>query len=466
MILDTTSKTVEVVLAAAKTTNDCEWTADYIDTANGTTFQPANGVGVSNGTTAVTAVAAPAASTQRSVRAFSFYNADTVGTTVTVRLNDGTNTRRVVSVSLVAGQSLVYTPEAGWAVTPGQAADYVGPGNQNKIINGDMRIDQRNAGASVTPTASAYTLDRFAALVSQSSKLSVQQISAGPVGFAKALRVTSLSAYTVTSTDRFAIAQFIEGLNCIDLNFGGSGAKTVTLSFWVRSSLTGQFGGSLQNSAANRSYAYSYTINSANTWEKKTVTIAGDASGTWLIDTGVGLTVIFNVGTGSTKLTAAGSWNASAISGATGDTSLVATNSATWDITGVKLEVGSVASTFVPDDYATTLQRCLRYYEPIMLNSADRLFGVMETGIKANFYVRFALKRSTPSLVLTGTVSNFHAFELNGSVDHSASAVTLTNIGVAGTMEVAATVSGGTTNNAAVLYMPSSNVTMALDAEL
>lgn len=118
MILDTINKVLEIILGGAKTTNDCEFTADYVDTQNGSTFAPGGNIGISNGVTLVTAVAAPAAATQRSVRAFTFFNADTVNTTVIVRIFDGTNRRRIITVALTPGQSLVFTPEAGWAILP------------------------------------------------------------------------------------------------------------------------------------------------------------------------------------------------------------------------------------------------------------------------------------------------------------------------------------------------------------
>lgn len=142
MYLDTASKTLEIILSAAKTTNDCEFTADYIDTQSGTTFAPANVIGLSNGTGAVTAVGSPAASTQRKISAFTFYNADTVNTAVTVRIYDGTNRRRIIVVTLTPGQSLVFTPEAGWSILqstlgqiPGtQTNDNAAAGNIGEFI--------------------------------------------------------------------------------------------------------------------------------------------------------------------------------------------------------------------------------------------------------------------------------------------------------------------------------------------
>ena len=237
---------------------------------------------------------------------------------------------------------------------------------RNKLINGACVIDQRNAGASVTPTTDAYTLDRWKAQSSQSSKFSVQQNAGSvtpPAGFTNYLGVTSLSAYSVGSGDYFAIDQRIEGYNMADLNWGSANAKTVTLSFWVRSSLTGTFGGCFTNNAFNRSYPFTYTISSANTWEQKSVTITGDTAGTWLTTNGLGMYVQFGLGVGSTYSGTAGSWAASGYTSATGATSVVGTSGATFYITGVQLEAGTTASPFEYRQYGTELALCQRYYE-------------------------------------------------------------------------------------------------------
>lgn len=239
-----------------------------------------------------------------------------------------------------------------------------GTGFKNRIINGDMRIDQRNAGASVTPAApNQYTVDRWKADISVSSKYSAQQSSTAPTGFVNSLLITSLSAYTVGSAERFCMTQNIEGLNVPDLAWGTANAKTITLSFWVRSSLTGTFGGAISNSAQNRSYPFTYTISSANTFEQKTITITGDTSGTWLTTSGIGLRVIWGLGVGSTLSTTAGAWAAGEYYSATGATSVVGTNGATWYITGVQLEVGSTATPFEVRPYGAELIMCQRYFQ-------------------------------------------------------------------------------------------------------
>ena len=237
---------------------------------------------------------------------------------------------------------------------------------RNRIINGNMVVDQRNAGASVTPTASAYLIDRFATYITQSSKLSFQQNAGSvtaPVGYTKYLGATSLSAYSVSVSDYFAIAQNVEGLNAADFGWGTANAKTVTLSFVVYSSLTGTFGGAIQNSGGTRSYPFSYSVPVANTWTTITVTISGDTSGTWLTDNGIGLQIRWSLGTGSTYSGTAGAWAGTPYSSATGTVSVVGTSGATFYITGVQLEVGTKATPYEMQIYSDQLAQCQRYFQ-------------------------------------------------------------------------------------------------------
>jgi hypothetical protein len=240
-------------------------------------------------------------------------------------------------------------------------------GLKNRIINGDMVIDQRNAGASVTPINNQYTLDRWIANITQTGKFTVQQLSASPpVSFSNYLGCTSASAYSVAAGDVFVMNQRIEGFNTADLGWGTANAKTVTLSFQVYSSLTGTFGGSIFNSAENYSYPFSYSIPVANTWTTISVTIAGPTAGTWIGATnGRGMAVNFSLGTGTTYSGTADSWSANTYYSATGATSVVGTNGATFYITGVQLEVGSTATPFERRLYGQELINCQRYYEKI-----------------------------------------------------------------------------------------------------
>ena len=310
---------------------------------------------------------------------------------------------------------------------------------QNRIINGAMVIDQRNAGASVTPSDGQYTLDRWVAFQSVASKYSVRQNAGSvtaPVGFSNYLGVTSLSAYSVGSADYNLIQQPIEGFNFADCNWGTANAKTVTLSFWVRSSLTGTFGGSLVNSSNNRSYPYSYTISVANTWEYKTVTIAGDTSGTWIGATnGVGLKVNFGIGVGTTYSGTAGAWAGSQYFTATGATSVVGTNGATFYITGVQLEVGSTATSFDYRPYGTELALCQRYCYVTGGSAYSNLFsGFFNTTTDFQGPVVMPVTmRSSPTLTTTGN------FQVISNSAFSASSLTL---GASETTQMTAKING------------------------
>jgi hypothetical protein len=235
-------------------------------------------------------------------------------------------------------------------------------GFKNKIINGAMMIDQRNAGATVTPLNGSYTLDRWKCSFSAASKFTVGQSSTAPVGFTNSFLATVSNAYTITSGDYFVPSQKIEGYNIADLGWGTANAKTVTLSFWVRSSVTGTFAVTILNSANDRSYPATYTINSANTFEYKTITIAGDTSGTWLTTNGIGLDIYWNLGMGSTYSGTANAWQAGTYYSATGATSIVGTAGATFYLTGVQLEKGTTASSFEYRSYGAELALCQRYY--------------------------------------------------------------------------------------------------------
>jgi len=294
-------------------------------------------------------------------------------------------------------------------------------GMKNRIINGAMVIDQRNAGASVTPTNGQFTLDRYQAVLSQASKYSIQQNAGSvtpPVGFSNYLGVTSLSAYTVGATEIFTFQHAIEGYNIADLNWGSANAKTVTLSFQVRSSLTGTFGGVFANSAGDRIYPFTYSISVANTWTSISVTIAGDTSGTWLTTNGLGILIRFGLGVGSTYSGTAGAWTSSTYYGATGATSVVGTNGATFYITGVQLEKGSTATSFDYRHYGTELQLCQRYYyQTPSYNNGTQIWGVSGTiSTGTTSYHRVAIPtvmRTTPSIALNPAYNTGSGWSVN-----------------------------------------------------
>jgi hypothetical protein len=256
---------------------------------------------------------------------------------------------------------------------------------RNRIINGDMRIAQRGTSAISTDAGGAhnYFVDRWCSGNSQASKFTGQQSTVAPTGFSNSLLITSTSSYTVGSGEQFIVTQIIEGFNWYDLGWGTANAKTVTLSFWVRSSLTGTFGGCMQNDNGTRQYPFSYSIPTANTWTNISITIPGDTSGTWVGSSNAASTaVIFSMGAGSTISGTAGAWTSSYHISTTGATSVVGTNGATWYLTGVQLEVGSTATPFERRLYSTELALCQRYfwtnpntYRYTKMRESDRLRG-------------------------------------------------------------------------------------------
>jgi hypothetical protein len=283
-----------------------------------------------------------------------------------------------------------------------------GFGFKNRIINGAMMIDQRNAGAAVTADAS-YPVDRFLFRETTDGTASVQQSTTAPTGFVNSLLFTVTSTDSSLASNQYAAFQHrIEGFNIADLGWGTANAQPVTVSFWVRSSVTGAFGASLSNSAGNRSYPFSYTISAANTFEYKTVTIAGDTSGTWLTTNGIGIQLNLTMGAASNLLGTANTWAGSFLIGVTGDTNLHATSGATFYITGVQLEKGSTATSFDYRPYTTELQLCQRYYYKASgagpFTNGFNVSSTLATGV-----VPFPVPmRTSPSaLEQTGTASNY-----------------------------------------------------------
>jgi hypothetical protein len=334
---------------------------------------------------------------------------------------------------------------------------------KNRIINGAMVIDQRNAGASVTAGAtSAYFLDRWNFNCSQASKLSFQQNAGSvtlPAGFTNYLGATSLSAYTVGAGELFTICQIIEGYNTSDLGWGTANAKTVTLSFQVYSSLTGTFGGSIRNYAGSRSYPFTYSISTANTWTTISVTIAGDTGGTtsWNLGTSTGSIIVwFGLGVGTTLSGTAGSWSGSNYVSATGATSVVGTNGATFYITGVQLEVGTQATGFEYRQYGTELALCQRYFQIALISASECVIG----GIRASGQVQFGVPlkvnmRGTPSPTLNTVIAQ----DLTNGSNYTLTGLSIQNgEAVSGFINFSGTwSSGGTAGAASNVYGNTAN---------
>jgi hypothetical protein len=295
-----------------------------------------------------------------------------------------------------------------------------GFGFKNRIINGAMVIDQRNAGASVTINSNAYTfsVDRWAGFGQATDGVyTLQRSTTAPTGFVNSLLATVTTADASIGASQFYILRHtIEGFNCADLNWGataaseGKTAATVTLSFWVRSSLTGTFSGSVTNSAYNRSYPFTFTINAANTYEYKTVTISGDTSGTWVTDNGLGISLYFDLGSGSSNKGTAGAWAGSGLVGATGSVNLIATNGATFYITGVQLEKGSTATSFDYRPYGTELQLAQRYYFKISGGSGSRLavgHNLSTVGALCSLSFPVTMRTAPTALETSGTAGDY-----------------------------------------------------------
>jgi len=302
-----------------------------------------------------------------------------------------------VAITTAGSEDMRFTPEGNVTLnsatfsptTPGTAGNMAMTGTlamgssflRNRIINGDMRIDQRNAGSAVT-AASSFPVDRFLIPFSTDGAFSAQQDTVAPAGFVNSLKFTTTTADSSLSAAQFAlIRQNIEGLNVSDLGWGSASALTITVSFWVRSTLTGTFSAALLNNNADRSYILTYTISVADTWEYKTATIPGDTTGTWLTTNGVGIRLEFSMGVGSDFQGTAGSWTATNDRATAGSVSVIGTLNATWAVTGVQLEVGSVATPFERRQYGTELMLCQRYYQRIQGDTtAQRMVGVGVVG--------------------------------------------------------------------------------------
>ena len=296
------------------------------------------------------------------------------------------------------GDSGITSPTYGGTVS----AEYSVPVTafKNRIINGAMMIDQRNAGAAVTPTSNTYTVDRWLYIQSAASKFNIRQninSVTPPVGFSNYLGVSTASLVTVGASDFFALRQAIEGFNVADLAWGTANASPITLSFKVYSSLTGTFGGTVTNGLENRSYPFTYSIPVANTWTTISITIAGDTTGTWATNNTSGLELNFGLGVGTTQSAAAGSWTAGGYLSVTGATSVVGTSGATFYITGVQLEKGSTATSFDYRPYGTELALCQRYYYKVT-NYPQGLSISNNTTYGFGAIAFPATMRSTPSI--------------------------------------------------------------------
>tara|TARA_Y100000289_G_scaffold23358_1_gene22777 strand:+ start:19 stop:1008 length:990 start_codon:yes stop_codon:yes gene_type:complete len=329
-------------------------------------------------------------------------------------------------------------------------------------MNGAMTVAQRGTSA-VTATAN-FPVDRFRVDHSTDGAFTAQQSTDVPSGqgFVNSIKYQTTTADSSLAADQFFYTrQIIEGLNSARLMFGSSSAKTLTLSFWVKSSLTGTFGGSVWNEAFNRSYPYSYTIDAADTWEKKTITFTGDTTGTWLTTNGRGINVGWGLGIGSDYLGTAGAWAASGLISPTGATSVIGTLNATWYITGVQLEVGDTATDFEHRTYGDELIKCKRYFTQ-WTGTANQTVGTgtVITGTTSFVDVQFPIEmRTGPTITQSSTYIYEPAASTVSSLgtiynDESSAGVNITHS------------SGLTTGRAAMWNLTATGSYVRADAEL
>jgi hypothetical protein len=327
----------------------------------------------------------------------------TTGKLADISVTTGKLADTSVTTGKLADTSVTTAKLADTAVTTAKLAFDGGAlsGARNRIINGDMRIDQRYAGTATPNTINGYVVDRWTVGQSVAGKIIAQQNAGGvtpPPGFTNYLGITSQSAYAALASDFYVLGQNIEGFNTSDLGWGTAAAQPIAISFWVRSSLTGTFGAAIRNGLDNRSYPFTYTVNAANTWERKSVSIAGDTSGTWGVSNDKGIILNFSFGTGTTYSGTAGAWAAGYLISATGAVSVVGTTGATFYITGVQLEPGTVATPFERRQYGQELALCQRYY--YVMPSANYGFPCPSSGGFA-YLQRYDFKvsmRATPTM--------------------------------------------------------------------
>ena len=299
---------------------------------------------------------------------------------------------------------------------------------RNRIINGAMTFDQRNNGASLTISNSVntYTLDRWSTFETTDGEYTVQQVTDAPAGFTNSVKITTTTAdASLASGQRVQFQQPVEGYNVADLGWGTATAQSVTLSFWVKSSLTGTFAGAFTNEDVTRSYVFNYTINAANTWEYKTVTVPGDTTGTWLKTNGLGIRVYYALGTGTEFQNTANTWLSAFSMSTSGAVSVIGTLNATWQLTGVQLEKGTAASPFENRLIGTELQLCQRYFQVIQNTGAGTGSAAQDGGfiqlaafdtVSAYGGIVFQqTMRASPSISLSDTAGNTINLFWNGT---------------------------------------------------
>jgi hypothetical protein len=345
---------------------------------------------------------------------------------------------------------------------------------KNRIINGDMVISQRNGTSSVNVSGTTYvyqTADRFymGGLNGVTTPFTIQQVSDAPTGFVNSVKLTTNTTDALgTAATEYEFQQTIEANNVSDFNLGTANAVTVTLSFWVKSSLTGLFGLGIRNAPTfNRSYVATYTISAANTWEKKTVTLTMDTTGTWATSgNGSALNIAWSLGVGSNGRGTAGVWQTGGQVQTSGCVNVVSNAAATWQITGVQLEQGSSATSYEWLPYTTELQLCQRYYW--QRNSESSYAGVAAGGMNGASQARFVLPYPVPMRsAATVSITNIGNLIVNqGASDLIASGLTAYANSTTAMIDLSTTTSGTLGRGATLIYNISSSSSIQASAEL
>jgi hypothetical protein len=387
------------------------------------------------------------------------------------------STLKVNSIQNATGTTAVTLDASGNATFAGTVVSNSSMGMRNRIINGDMRIAQRNAGALVSGAAGEiYGVDRFITGVfgSGTGRISAQQSSTVPTGFVKSLINTVTTADAAPSANfGYCVTQRIEGYNIDDLGWGTASPKTITVSFWARNSIAGTYTISVVNRDVTWGYTTTYTISAANTWEYKTVTFTGPTSGTWDTTNLSGMNLVFGLGGGSNRQATLNAWYAptgtNTPTDASGCVDWIATSGATFHVTGVQLEVGSTATPFERRLYGQELALCQRYFYKNKGDGAGS--GPYGIGHCRSNYLRGLIHlpvvmRTTPTMTNTGTdadyivtsgTSDFTSFVTRPSLDNGGNQILAFRVQVA---------SGMTNGYAALLSLNSSSSYLDFSAEL
>ena len=322
--------------------------------------------------------------------------------------------------------------------------------NRNLVKNGSMQVHQRTGTITLSQNAITYTLDRMCFYKSNAGTQTVEQTNDSPIGISRAMLVKNTSAdSSIASTDRVAFIYRMEGLDAQKLEFGTVNAKTITISWYVKSTVNGKFGGAVGNGSDNRAYPFLYDIIVPNKWERKSVTIPGDTAGTWAVTSARSLQVALGLGVGSTYSGTAGAWEAADRNSATGaSTEWLETVNAEWAMTGLQIEIGSEATEFEQDNhFCDTLAKCQRNYEVLKAKAGtSSLNGTVTVG--QNIAARKTIgpyfykteKRAAPSIanvtigIDAGDTNHSFAFS-TGTHSTTGVSTTSTDIGEADGLE-------------------------------